>query len=237
MIHCTYNTWMLANGTGTAGVKAGGTTWFFLTPNYSFGQAMRRDTSAAVVRAGARYSRRLPIRSQPPRTSPPSWCRRSPAAPRSSDRPMPDRHHQLGQTGARARSYLPWRWPRLAGLLALLNNVRVAGLEASQGMLLTEPFYRDLEDRTRAVHGQGVAAHPVALLRDMVSTVSRWIAVKGQGPGAVHTGFSPSDGTCWRWVYGGDGDVEPATPEEAANCGLLDGAQQCNRSKGPDLFA
>ena len=45
----------------------------------------------------------------------------------------------------------------------------------------------------------------------------RWIAVKGQGLGAVHTGFDPSDGTYWRWVYGGSGDVEPATPAEAAS--------------------
>jgi len=52
MIHWTYDTWMLANGTGTAGVKAGGTSWFFLTPNYTFGQALQRDTSAAVLRAG-----------------------------------------------------------------------------------------------------------------------------------------------------------------------------------------
>ena len=38
---------------------------------------------------------------------------------------------------------------RLAGLLALLNDVRSAGLDAAQGMLLTEPFYWDLNDRTR----------------------------------------------------------------------------------------
>src|SRR2546429_8591195 len=53
-IHWTYDTWMLANGTGTAIVKTGGTTWFFLTADYAFGHALERDTEAAVVKAGGK---------------------------------------------------------------------------------------------------------------------------------------------------------------------------------------
>ncbi len=47
-IHWTYDTWMLANGTGTAIVKTGGDTWFFLTADYAFGHALERDTEAVV---------------------------------------------------------------------------------------------------------------------------------------------------------------------------------------------
>jgi hypothetical protein len=43
----------------------------------------------------------------------------------------------------------------------------------------------------------------------------KWVIVKGHGQGAIHTGVSTSDGTCWRWVYGGYGAIEPATAEEA----------------------
>src|SRR3954466_14749381 len=43
-VHWTYDTWMLANGTGSAIVKSGGNTWFFITADYAFGHALERDT-------------------------------------------------------------------------------------------------------------------------------------------------------------------------------------------------
>ena len=43
-IHWTYDTWMLAHGTGSAIVKQGGDTWFFITADYAFGHALERDT-------------------------------------------------------------------------------------------------------------------------------------------------------------------------------------------------
>jgi len=53
-IHWTYDTWMLANGTGEAIVKTGGDSWFFLTADYAFGHALERDTEAVVARNGGR---------------------------------------------------------------------------------------------------------------------------------------------------------------------------------------
>ena len=53
-IHWTYDTWMLANGTGKALVKTGGDTWFFLTADYAFGHALERDTAAAVEANGGK---------------------------------------------------------------------------------------------------------------------------------------------------------------------------------------
>src|SRR6516164_1100981 len=53
-IHWTYDTWMLANGTGSAIVKTGGDTWFFLTADYAFGLALERDTEAVVLKNGGR---------------------------------------------------------------------------------------------------------------------------------------------------------------------------------------
>src|SRR5689334_17660489 len=44
-VHWTYDTVALANGTGGAMVKQGGTTWFFLTADYAFGHALERDTA------------------------------------------------------------------------------------------------------------------------------------------------------------------------------------------------
>src|SRR5580692_11726793 len=53
-VHWVYDTYMLANGTGKALVKSGGDTWFFLTADYAFGQALERDTSAVVTANGGK---------------------------------------------------------------------------------------------------------------------------------------------------------------------------------------
>src|SRR5262249_44004330 len=53
-VHWTYNTVALANGTGSAVVKAGGDTWFFLTADYAFGHALERDTSRVVEANGGK---------------------------------------------------------------------------------------------------------------------------------------------------------------------------------------
>src|SRR5436853_3624145 len=53
-IHWVYDTYMLANSTGQALVKAGGDTWFFLTADYAFGAALERDTAAVVAKAGGK---------------------------------------------------------------------------------------------------------------------------------------------------------------------------------------
>ncbi len=53
-VHWSYDTWMLANGTGTAITKQGGDTWFFISADYAFGAALERDTTAAVTRSGGK---------------------------------------------------------------------------------------------------------------------------------------------------------------------------------------
>src|SRR5687768_17219759 len=53
-VHWTYDTWMLANGTGSAIVKTGGDSWFFLTADYAFGHALERDTEAVVQKGGGK---------------------------------------------------------------------------------------------------------------------------------------------------------------------------------------
>src|SRR5262249_57833685 len=53
-IHWTYDTWMLAHGTGSAIVRTGGDTWFFLTADYAFGHALERDTSEVVKENGGK---------------------------------------------------------------------------------------------------------------------------------------------------------------------------------------
>jgi branched-chain amino acid transport system substrate-binding protein len=84
----TYDTYMLANGTGKALTKAGGSTWFFLTSDYAFGHALERDTTLSSPPAAARCWAGSSIRSIH-RISPRSCCRHRPRKPRSSGWPMP----------------------------------------------------------------------------------------------------------------------------------------------------
>jgi branched-chain amino acid transport system substrate-binding protein len=53
-VHWTYDTYALANGTGSAMVKRGGDTWFFLTADYAFGQSLQSETAAVVTRNGGK---------------------------------------------------------------------------------------------------------------------------------------------------------------------------------------
>ena len=87
-IHWTYDTWVLANGTGNAIVKTGGDSWFFLTADYAFGHALERDTAAVVVKNGGKVLGKV-RHPFPGRTSRRSCCRRRRRRPRSSASPTP----------------------------------------------------------------------------------------------------------------------------------------------------
>jgi branched-chain amino acid transport system substrate-binding protein len=65
-VHWTYDTWALANGTGQAIVKTGGTSWFFITTDYAFGHALERDTTAVVKANGGQVlgQVRVPLNTQ-----------------------------------------------------------------------------------------------------------------------------------------------------------------------------
>ena len=102
-VHWTYDTWMLANGTGKAMVKTGGDTWFFLTADYAFGHALERDT-AAVGREERRQGAR--------QSAPSAQHQRLLVVPAAGadlegqdhrPRQCGRRHHQLDQGGRRVR--------------------------------------------------------------------------------------------------------------------------------------
>ena len=94
-VHYAYDTVALARGTGSAVVKDGGKSWFFLTADYAFGHALERDTIAVVGRRrrsegpGARAAGRVGLR--------PSCCRHKRPKRRSWAGQRRRRHHQLGQ--------------------------------------------------------------------------------------------------------------------------------------------
>ena len=125
-IHWTYDTWMLANGTGSAIVKTGGDSWFFLTADYAFGHALERDTEAVVLKNGGKVLGKVRASAQH------AGLQLVPAAgagvegedhrPRERRR----RHDELDQAGGRVRHRQGRPEPRRACWCSSPTSIRSA---------------------------------------------------------------------------------------------------------------
>jgi branched-chain amino acid transport system substrate-binding protein len=147
-VHWTYDTHMLASGTGAALARAGGDTWFFITADYAFGHALQRDTTTFVERAGGRVlgAARHPF---PQTTDFASFLARAQAS-RAKVLGLANAGTDTENCVKQAREFGLTRTMRIAGLLMSCGEVHALGLETAQGLVLTESFYWDLNDRTRA---------------------------------------------------------------------------------------
>jgi branched-chain amino acid transport system substrate-binding protein len=147
-IHWTYDTWMLANGTGQAIVKTGGDTWFFITADYAFGHALERDTEAVVIKNGGKVlgKVRAPLNTQDFS----SFLLQA----QSSKAKIVGLANAGGDTTNSIKQASEFGIVKggqnLAGLLVFLTDVHALGLEKAQGLIFTETFYWDLNDNTRA---------------------------------------------------------------------------------------
>jgi len=147
-VHWAYDTWMLANGTGTAITKQGGDTWFFITADYAFGQALERDTTAAVIKAGGKVlgGVRAPINNQD-FSSFLLQAQSSKAKVIGLANAGGDTTNSIKQA---AEFGIVKGGQSLAGLLVFLTDIHALGLNNAQGLIFTETFYWDMNDQTRA---------------------------------------------------------------------------------------
>ena len=147
-IHWTYDTWMLANGTGKAIVKTGGDTWFFITADYAFGHALERDTSAVVTKNGGKVvgSVKVPLNNQD-FSSFLLQAQQSKAKIVGLANAGGDTTNSIKQA---AEFGIVKGGQNLAGLLVFLTDVHALGLPTAQGLIVTNTFYWDQNDQTRA---------------------------------------------------------------------------------------
>jgi branched-chain amino acid transport system substrate-binding protein len=147
-VHWTYDTWMLANGTGSAIVKRGGDTWFFITADYAFGHALERDTEAVVLKNGGKVvgKVRAPINTQD-FSSFLLQAQSSKAKIVGLANAGGDTINSIKQA---AEFGIVKGGQNLAGLLVFLSDVHGLGLDKAQGLILTTTFYWDHDDQTRA---------------------------------------------------------------------------------------
>ncbi|MBR0642017.1 ABC transporter substrate-binding protein [Plastoroseomonas hellenica] len=155
-VHWAYDTYMLARSTGTAVVRAGGDTWFFIRADYSFGKALQDDATTFVTRAGGRVVGSV---AMPFPSSDFSSALLQAQASRAKVVGLANAGDDLVNCIKQAGEFgLTRRGQRMVALLLFINNVHALGLEAAQGLTLTESFYWDLNDRTRALSERVVAS-------------------------------------------------------------------------------
>jgi branched-chain amino acid transport system substrate-binding protein len=156
-IHWTYDTCALAKGTGGAMVAAGNKKWFFITADYAFGHSLEKDTAAVVKAAGGEVvgSVRHPF----PGTDFSSYLLQA----QSSGAQVIGLANAGGDTvntiKQAAEFGITQAGQSLAGLLIFITDIHALGLKTAQGLVLTESFYWDLNDETRAWSARFAAQH------------------------------------------------------------------------------
>jgi branched-chain amino acid transport system substrate-binding protein len=147
-IHWTYDTWMLANGTGKALVKAGGDSWFFLTADYAFGHALERDTGAAVEANGGKVLGKV---RHPLNTSDFSSFLLQAQTSKAKIIGLANAGGDtINSIKAGAEFGIVKGGQKFAGLLVFASDVNALGLATAQGLTLTETWYWDANDANRA---------------------------------------------------------------------------------------
>ena len=147
-ISYTYDTYMLANGTGKALTKAGGDSWFFLTADYAFGQALERDTSAVVTANGGKV---LGDVKHPINTSDFSSFLLQAQASKAKVVGLANAGGDTTNAIKQASEFgIVAGGQKLAALLLFITDVHALGLKTAQGLTFTESFYWDMNDQTRA---------------------------------------------------------------------------------------
>jgi branched-chain amino acid transport system substrate-binding protein len=147
-IQWTYDTWMLANGTGKAVVKTGGDTWFFLTADYAFGKALERDTTAVIEANGGKVLGHVLHPLQTNDFS--SFLLQA----QSSKAKIVGLANAGGDTINAIKQGSEFGitagGQHFAGLLVFINDVEALGLKTAKGLVLTETWYWDMTDANRA---------------------------------------------------------------------------------------
>ena len=147
-VHWTYDTWMLANGTGTAMVKTGGDTWFFLTADYAFGHALERDTAAVVEKNGGKVLAKV---RHPLNTNDFSSFLLQAQASKAKVIGLANAGGDTINSIKQAAEFgIVKGGQNLAGLLVFASDVNALGLPTAQGLALTETWYWDQNDANRA---------------------------------------------------------------------------------------
>jgi len=180
----TYDTAALAASSGRAVLAEGGRRWFFLTADYVFGHGLQRDIAAVVEAGGGYVVGGAAFANETADFSPLLLQARASGADvvalACTGAPFETLVKQAAEFGLQRGGQ------RLASPLCLLTNVHAIGLEAAQGLLVTEPFYWDQSPGTRefaarfAPRNRGIP--PTMVHAGVFSAVNHLLRTEAQTP-------------------------------------------------------
>jgi branched-chain amino acid transport system substrate-binding protein len=187
----TYDTYMLANGTGKALTKAGGNSWFFLTSDYAFGHALERDTTAVVTASGGKV---LGGVKHPINSSDFSSFLLQAQASKAKVVGLANAGGDTTNAIKQAAEFgIVAGGQKLAALLLFVNDVHSLGLKTAQGLSFTESFYWDMNDQTRAWSKRFAAVSPKGTMPSM-TVAGNYAAVLHYLKALDALGGNPHDG-------------------------------------------
>src|SRR5919206_4392913 len=176
-VHWTYDTWSLANSTARAIIKTGGDTWFFLTADYAFGHALERDTEAVVLASGGKVLGK--VRHPFPNADFSSFLLQAQASKAKIIGLANAGADTINAIKQASEFGIVEGGQNLAGLLVFITDVHSLGLQAAKGLLLSESFYWDMDDRTRAFAKkfapQYKGIHPTMVHAGVYSAVTHYL--------------------------------------------------------------
>jgi branched-chain amino acid transport system substrate-binding protein len=145
-VHYAYDTVALAKGTGGAVVDGGGKSWFFLTADYAFGQALESDTTNVVKAKGGTV---LGAVRHPLNASDFSSFLLQAQNSKAQVLGLANAGGDTVNTIKAAKEFGINKTMKLAGLLVFISDIHSLGLKNTEGLLLTSSWYWDLNDETR----------------------------------------------------------------------------------------
>lgn len=146
-VHWTYDTYALSRGTAAAVLKSGGDSWYFISADYAFGEALERDATEVIVQGGGKVlgTSRHPLNASDfssfilkAQSSKAKIIGLANGGGDTVNAIKQANEFGLGRSGQ-----------KVAALLAFLTDIKSIGLQQAQGLLLTEAFYWDQTDKTR----------------------------------------------------------------------------------------
>ena len=168
-LHWAYDTWSMPHAVVDATVKEGGDTWYFITADYAFGHSLERDAASFVTAAGGKVLGEALV-PFPGTTDFSSFLLQAKASGAKVVGFANGGGDTVNCVKQAAEFGIQKGGQKIAGLILLIHDVHGVGLASGQGVLLTEPFYWNLNEGTRAF-AKGFAQ-----------------AMPGNIPGSVHAG-------------------------------------------------
>jgi branched-chain amino acid transport system substrate-binding protein len=146
-VHYAYDTVALARGTGSTMVKQGGKNWYFLTADYAFGHSLEKDTTEVVTKSGGKVMGT--VRHPFPGTDFSSFLMQA-SSSGAQVLGLANAGGDFINSVKAANEFGVAKKMKMAGLLVFINDIHSLGLNATAGMYLTDGWYWDMNDKTRA---------------------------------------------------------------------------------------